>query len=246
MRLNSEITELRNAGREADVQLVLARFKARFCDISLFVKEVKERFSRWYNKKHSRRGTLWMDRFRSVLVEEGKCLQTMAAYIDLNPVRAGLVEKPGDYRWCGYAEALGGSKRVRRGLCRAIGWPIDHWEHSDRGRESGEEAYRCLLYEGAAEREDDQHPQRKRKRQGIRLENVRKVLDGGGKLSEEQLTNYRVRWFSEGLALGSEDYLRKTLGKSVSPDALKALPIVSEKGSDPWYSLSRLRGTGVG
>ncbi len=39
--------------------------------------ELKERFSRWYNKHHSRRGTLWMERFRSVLVEDGEALRTM-------------------------------------------------------------------------------------------------------------------------------------------------------------------------
>ena len=57
-QLGEEITELREHGREADVQRVLARYKARFCDLSVFVKEVKERFSRWFNKRHSRKGTL--------------------------------------------------------------------------------------------------------------------------------------------------------------------------------------------
>ena len=66
------------------------------------MKELKERFSRWYNKHYSRRGTLWMDRFKSVAVENGVALRTMAAYIDLNPVRAGLVEDPKDYHWSGY------------------------------------------------------------------------------------------------------------------------------------------------
>lgn len=43
---------------------------------------------------------MWEDRFRSVLVEgRGHALRTMAAYIDLNPVRAGLCEDPKDYRW---------------------------------------------------------------------------------------------------------------------------------------------------
>ena len=76
----------------------------------MFVKELKERFSRWFNKKHARRGTLWMERFRSVIVEGGECLRTVAAYIDLNPMRAGLVAEPEEYRWCGYTEALGGSQ----------------------------------------------------------------------------------------------------------------------------------------
>ena len=58
----------------------LERIQRRFCDLSLFVKEVKERFSRWFNKRRERRGTLWMDRFKSVLVEgRGEPLRAMAA-----------------------------------------------------------------------------------------------------------------------------------------------------------------------
>ena len=48
-------------------------------------------------------------------------LQTMATYIDLNPVRAGLVDDPKDYRFCGYAEAVAGEVQARKGL-RKI-WP---------------------------------------------------------------------------------------------------------------------------
>ena len=55
-RLESDIKDLRREGREAEVQRVLDRYKDRFCDLSLFVKELKERFSRWFNKKHGRRG----------------------------------------------------------------------------------------------------------------------------------------------------------------------------------------------
>jgi len=77
----------------------------RLCSLEHFMKELKERFSRWFNKRHGRRGTLWQERYRSVLVEDGEALRTMAAYIDLNPVRAGLVDDPKDYRWCGHAEA---------------------------------------------------------------------------------------------------------------------------------------------
>ena len=63
---------------------VLPRFKDRFCDVSLFVKELKERFSHWFYKQNGRRGTLWMDRFKSVLVDGGAALATMAGYLDLN------------------------------------------------------------------------------------------------------------------------------------------------------------------
>ena len=100
---------------------------ARMFSLSEFMKAVQLRFSRWFNSRNGRRGTLWESRFTSVMVEEEeRALRTMAAYIDLNPVRAGMVEDPADYRWSGYAEAMAGKARSRRGLVRIIGqmaWP---------------------------------------------------------------------------------------------------------------------------
>ena len=101
----------------------------RMFSLSEFIGCVKQRFTRWHNAKTGRRGTIWEERFGSVVVEEEeRALRTMAAYIDLNPVRAGMgmVEDPADYRWSGYAEAMAGKARSRRGLVRIIGqmaWP---------------------------------------------------------------------------------------------------------------------------
>ncbi|MEN8681305.1 MAG: chemotaxis protein CheW, partial [Akkermansiaceae bacterium] len=89
--LRNELKSLRERGMDEEAAKILQRFKDRFCDVSLFTKELKERFSRWFNKQNGRRGTLWMDRFQSVFVEGEAALATMAAYIDLNPVRAGIV-----------------------------------------------------------------------------------------------------------------------------------------------------------
>ncbi|MFT5188909.1 MAG: hypothetical protein ACI9DF_001628 [Verrucomicrobiales bacterium] len=75
------------------------------------MRELKQRFTQRYNKKAKRKGPLWDERFKSVLLENDKTvLLTMAAYIDLNPVRAGLVNDPKDYRWSGYGEAVAGNK----------------------------------------------------------------------------------------------------------------------------------------
>ena len=141
--LQQQMALLRKAGLEAEVQELLGRFKERLCRLEPFMKELKERFSRWFNKHHSRRGTLWMERYKSVIVENGEALRTMAAYIDLNPVRANICEDPKDYRWCGYAEALGGSRRARRGLCRVMERPLDSWEErAAKALTTGAEWYR--------------------------------------------------------------------------------------------------------
>ena len=86
-------------------------------DVSNFMKLLKQRFAIWFNKAHRRYGTLFAERFKSVLVEcSGNALRTMAFYIDLNPVRAGLVADPKDYRFCGYGEAVAGNAVARAGL----------------------------------------------------------------------------------------------------------------------------------
>ncbi|MEZ5323983.1 MAG: hypothetical protein R3F19_02840 [Verrucomicrobiales bacterium] len=62
--------------------------------------------------------TLWEERFRSVLLEDGWAVWFCAAYIDLNPVRAGLGGRiQSDHRWCSYAAAMGGDV-----VCRGAGF----------------------------------------------------------------------------------------------------------------------------
>ena len=80
------------------------------------MKELKQRFSIWFNRTHENHGTLWSERFKSLLVENNpEALKVVAAYIDLNPVRAGLCGDPKSYRWSGYAEALSGEEQAQRG-----------------------------------------------------------------------------------------------------------------------------------
>jgi len=73
--------------------------RVKLSSLSEFVREIKVGFARYYNKRHHRRGYFWGDRFKSVIVEKGETLINCLAYIDLNPLRAGLVERPEDYRW---------------------------------------------------------------------------------------------------------------------------------------------------
>ena len=85
-------------GKEA-YQALREQFTDRRWDLGLFMKTLKHRFTTWYNKRNRRKGTLWEARYKSVLVQNGHAARVMAAYIDLNPVRAGMVSDPKDYRW---------------------------------------------------------------------------------------------------------------------------------------------------
>jgi REP element-mobilizing transposase RayT len=75
-------------------------YRQKWASLSELVKDLKQSFSRHYNKGHDRRGFFWSERFKSVLVDLGDTLINCLAYIDLNPVRAGLVARPEQYRWC--------------------------------------------------------------------------------------------------------------------------------------------------
>jgi REP element-mobilizing transposase RayT len=75
-------------------------FREKWGNLSEYMKEVKQSFSRFYNKLHHRKGFFWSERFKSVIVDDGETLINCLAYIDLNPVRAGIVTRAEDYRWC--------------------------------------------------------------------------------------------------------------------------------------------------
>ena len=204
--LRAEIAQMRHEGREDAVAARLAEFTRRLCDLSIFVKEVKERFSRWFNKRHDRKGTLWMDRFKSVLVEGGHrddapdALRTIAAYIDLNPVRAQLVEDPATYRWSGYGEACGGSRRARRSLCTVAGVGVDAWSNR------GSAAYRMWLFTDGGEVRERQDMD-KVARHGVSVAKRREVLRAHGRMSRAELIRLRVRYFTDGAVIGSRGFV---------------------------------------
>ncbi len=235
--LRDELSDLRTRGMPVLAQQKLEALKKRFCDLSLFVKEVKERFSRWFNKRRGRRGALWMDRFKSVLVEgKGEALRTMAAYIDLNPVRAGLVKDPKHYRWCGYAEALGGSRRAQRGLCKAQSKPVDGWKTAGAA-----EAYRCLLHAEGREVKIAQNEQVVRR--GVTVESARAVLEEKGKLSPAELVRLRVRYFTDGVVLGSREFVEgifEAHRQHFGPKRKKGARRMVESDA-PFYTLRQLR-----
>jgi len=235
--LRQDIEELRRLGMDTLALAKLEAIKKRFCDLPTYVKEVKERFSRWFNKRRGRRGTLWMDRYKSVLVEgRGEPLHTMASYIDLNPVRAGLVEDPKDYRWCGYAEAVSGSRRAQRGLSKVTAKPVDGWQSA-----GGAEAYRCLLFSTGVEVMDAQNENVVRR--GVTAEEARHVLKEKGKLSMTEMVRLRVRYFSDGLVLGSKEFVESIFTENrdkFGPKRKDGARKVRESES-PLYSLRQLR-----
>jgi len=75
-------------------------FREKWSSLSEYVRDIKQSFTWFYNRRHHRKGFFWGERFKSVIVDNGDTLINCLAYIDLNPVRAGISDIPDDYRWC--------------------------------------------------------------------------------------------------------------------------------------------------
>ncbi len=76
--------------------------------VSRLMQSLGRRYVGHFNFSYTRSGTLFEGRFRSCLVQEDQYFLTCLRYIELNPVRAGMVRDPGDYRWSSYrAHAFG-------------------------------------------------------------------------------------------------------------------------------------------
>ena len=209
--VKEELKRAHAEGNEAAVAAILARYERRRGSLSQFMKELKMRMTRYMNKRLNRTGTLWESRYKSVLVEGSElALLTVAAYIDLNPVRARIVDRPEDYHWCGYSEAISGtrgSKLARKGLGVALSESLSDPEmRTDWRRTSAR--YRQFLYEEGEAREANEVTGESA-RSGFASESVVAVIGNQGQMPIRSVVRHRVRYFCDGLILGSFDFVEE-------------------------------------
>jgi len=205
--------------------------REKLSNLSEFVREIKVGFTRYYNKRHNRRGYFWGDRFKSVIVEKGETLINCLAYIDLNPLRAGLVERPEEYRWnsLGYHIQTGNKDKflsldfglIEFGL-------IDAQERLKR--------YRRYVYEAGTLNRPD-----KGQAQVIESDILEKERKREFELSRSERFRYRTRYFTDSGIIGSKEFVSENYQrfKNIfsSKHEKKPKPI---KGLDGMYSLKRL------
>jgi len=215
--IEQKLKKFRADGADKAVMDLKANYTRRMYDLSEFMKGLKQRFTQWYNGTHARKGTLWEGRFKNVLVQSGYAARVMAAYIDLNPVRAGMVEKPEDYKWCSYGEAMQPKKNkaARAGLCRVLS---KNQEPGDQNQEllvwdeGVAERYRMMLFadgEGVFVDTRETGDVNKRVRKGFKRGDVEKVLARGGKLSFGETLRCRIRYFTDGMTVGNREFVDK-------------------------------------
>ena len=118
------------------VHLLLTPAKAD--SAGLLMKHLGQRYVQYVNRSYRRSGTLWEGRFRSCLTQTEDYVLACYRYIELNPVRAGMVKHPRDYRWTSYHANADGR---RDGLIT----PHDQYLRLGRGEDARREAYRALF-----------------------------------------------------------------------------------------------------
>jgi REP element-mobilizing transposase RayT len=193
----------------------LQRIKKQMADISEYVRAIKQTFSRWYNKMNNRSGYLWGDRFKSVLIEKGEGLLNCLAYIDLNPVRAGIVKRPEDYRWSGIGYRI---YTDNKGDFLSFDGIFSESEMKDHPKEELLQCYRYFVYKcgnikrlSLAEIEE-----------GKDFVNVKSAIDNETynhelmrdfKLPKGEIMLGRIRYFSDGMVIGSKKFLKEAYAK---------------------------------
>ena len=74
---------------------------------SMLMKHLNQRYVQYFNRKYDRSGSLWEGRFKSCITQTENYLLACYRYIEMNPVRAGMVEHPSEYRWSSYCTNAG-------------------------------------------------------------------------------------------------------------------------------------------
>lgn len=230
-----KIRKFLDEGAEELVQEWVNRCKALMWDISQFMKLLKQRFTVYFNKRHGLSGTLWESRFHSTLIGgAGNALAAVAAYIELNPVRAELVVDPANYKWCSLADACRGDKAAIDGI-RIVVAGAQRMDVELVAAEEAIKAYRGLLIgKSAMDRKDSdtsassmETPSSNQAENGsernpngapdfassvplgpTKAEILERVL-GNREVSLAEYIQIRVRCFTDGAVLGSKEYVEE-------------------------------------
>ncbi len=206
-------------------------YRKKLSNLANYMKEIKQAFSWYYNKKHDRRGTLWGERFKSVIVENGETLVNCLAYIDLNPLRAGLVKRPEDYRWCSLAHHVQTGNKDR-----FLSFSFGLKEFGKMNAKERLKRYRRYVYEAGAVN----HPEKGQARV-INKDVVEKERKKNYEITRIDRFQHRTRYFSDSGIIGSKEFVYKNYLKFKdlfqSKNEKKPKPV---KGLEGIYSLKRL------
>ena len=170
-------------------------YRKRLFDLSELMRNVQSGFARWFNDSYDRRGKLWADRFKSVVLGDMQAVLDCMLYVDLNPVRAGLVERPEE--WTGSSIHL---REIGKG-----GWLMPMTEvlvAASRQAALGEYRQR-LYYRGAVRSKGNQA--------AISQEVL--AAEAARGFAQRGMFLKRLRYFRDGVMVGTEEVIRAQIAR---------------------------------
>ncbi len=198
---------------------------------SEFVREIKVGFARYYNKRHNRRGYFGGDRFKSVIVDKGETLINCLAYIDLNPLRAGIVSLPEEYRWNSIGYHVQTNNRDN-----FLSTDFGLKEFNVKSEKERIRRYRRYVYEAGAINRPDKMQAKVIDDKVLEKERIREF-----ELSRSDRFRYRTRYFTDSGIIGSKEFVSTNYQRFkhlfYSKHEKKPRSI---KGLEGMYSLKRL------
>lgn len=171
------------------------RFGERLFDMSEFMRNVQMHFARWYNRRFQRKGRLWADRFKSALLASEQAVLDCMMYVELNPVRAGIVERPEKYKYSSFYLRDMGKGDWLVELSSILSGKSEKEvlrDYRERLYYRGEVPTRegqCVISEEVLEEE---------KKRGFKTHGVYRK---------------RLRYFTDGLIIGSEEHVREWVSR---------------------------------
>ncbi|MFW5730701.1 MAG: transposase [Desulfonatronovibrionaceae bacterium] len=162
-------------------------YRQKWTSLSEYIKEIKQTFSLIYNKNRGRKGTFWSERFKSLIVEKGETLVNCLAYIDLNPVRAGIVNRPEEYKWSSLGYRFRSGRRDE-----FLSWGLGLEEYNIQSANERLRHYRKFVYA----------------RGGIDT-GKGKLLHGVPRPETVERFIQRTRFFTEAGIIGSREFVRQ-------------------------------------
>jgi REP element-mobilizing transposase RayT len=210
---------------------LIPSLRLKLSSLSEFMREIKVGFARFYNRRHNRRGYFWGDRFKSVIVKNGAILFNCLAYIDLNPLRAGLVERPEQYRWNSLGYHIQTNNRDN-----FLSTDFGLIEFNVKSKKERIRRYRRYVYEaGSLSRSE------KGSLKVIEDKVLEKERNREYELSRTDRFKYRTRFFTDSGIIGSKEFVSANYQRFKnlfsSKHEKKPKPV---KGLDGVYSLKRL------
>jgi len=168
-------------------------YRRRLFDVSEYMRNVQAAFARWYNRSFDRKGRFWGDRFKSTVLGDARAVLDCVLYVELNPVRGGLVERPEEWE---------GSSVFLREI-EGDGWLVPLGDLvGQQSRAKALAAFRSLLYHRGAVPT--------REGQASISEEVLEAEAARGFKARGMFLK-RLGHFVDGLAVGTEEFIREQL-----------------------------------